>query len=140
MTKHLTPERVRSDPPPIPLFAGDAKPHQIYVFKMGDLVKVGISYDAKRRLKGINLVMMEPVELMRTRKVPKYLARWTEQNAHLDLAPYHVKGEWFRCSAAVAIKAVYRCVRLAKLHDHERKRAHRHRAGIERWELEWLQS
>lgn len=143
MTKTIIPERVRADLAKVPLgpiFAGDAKPHQIYVLRLGDLVKVGISFDAKRRLKAINYGMVEAAELVRTRRIPKYLARWTEQSIHLDLAPYHVKGEWFRCSVEVAIKAVYRCVRLAKIHDDERKRARRYQVSKERWELEWLQS
>lgn len=81
----------------------------IYVMACDDgTVKVGRSHDPGRRLSAIQTARSGAVTLAHAAPVHPRLAAAVEASAHAALAPYRLRGEWFRIDAATAVAAVDR--------------------------------
>jgi hypothetical protein len=84
------------------------RPTYVYIIAYGDLVKIGISCDPKRRLKDMltGLPDKKPY-VARTRLLPNERdARSLERRLHRLFRERRVRGEWFRVTVAVAAHAM----------------------------------
>jgi hypothetical protein len=70
----------------------------IYAIRSGDAVKIGISWDPKDRLSGLQTGSPHSLELLGTadRVSPKL-----EKLIHIRLEAHRLKGEWFRITPEV---------------------------------------
>lgn len=78
---------------------------RVYVIVSRDLVKIGVSENIERRLKGLRCANphIESVAYVSDGYIDAYRI---EAEAHQKLRRHRVTGEWFRCSVDVAIEAV----------------------------------
>ncbi len=66
------------------------------------LVKVGATSDPKRRLQALRGASDYEVTMERIIETDhKQIALWFERALHLELRPFHIRGEWFRDVPAV---------------------------------------
>jgi hypothetical protein len=86
----------------------------VYVATDGELMKVGISRDADRRIRGLSTATGRDVTLVRAFPMRMALARNVEATVHDALDALRLKGEWFRCPVEVALEAVNAAIETAK--------------------------
>lgn len=97
----------------------------IYVMACGDVCKVGLTWDAKKRLRGIQAANHQPVELVAVYPVPPQGTEWAEREAHQRLAEHRVRGEWFRVSKEVACAAAQDAVNYVQFGNPSKRRPRR---------------
>lgn len=85
----------------------------VYVFKVNDFVKVGLSRNVLTRRKAIQHACPYPVDVSYYKRVFLTSCRAVEGNAHSRLYKYRVRGEWFECTPKRAINAVNAAIKEA---------------------------
>lgn len=79
------------------------RPTFVYIIASGDFVKIGISVDPAKRLRGMSTSMAEAPHLFATKLFPTGpMARKVERRMHWTFREYRERGEWFRLSPATA--------------------------------------
>lgn len=79
------------------------KETHVYIIAAGDHVKIGISVDPKKRLKGMSTGIAERPHLFASKPFPTgRMARTVERRMHWHFRDCRENGEWFRLSAATA--------------------------------------
>lgn len=92
------------------------KTGDLYVFKSGPYVKVGVSAVGWRsRVESIRCHNPFVVRKVAVRTVPLCSLRYAEKYVHDELRPYHHSREWFCVDKKIAIAAVTRAVVVARL-------------------------
>ena len=79
----------------------------LYVIECDRFVKVGISANPEKRVKGMATDNPFELRLRFRRRVYSFLAGEAEFNAHQQLAQYHHANEWFTCPSALAHEAIH---------------------------------
>jgi hypothetical protein len=77
---------------------------KIYFATSGGRIKIGVSRDVEKRLRGIDIHLPEPIMLLGAvaGSIP------TEKLIHERLKPHHIRGEWFRiCPETLALASEY---------------------------------
>lgn len=98
--------------PSIPVEVYDA-PHErafIYVIASGPYMKIGITRDLKKRIKGVECHNPHEVRLICYRRVPAHYARRAEMQIHAELAAHQHRGEWFTADLETIMASVKRAV------------------------------
>lgn len=78
----------------------------VYVVRSGGRVKVGISRDVERRLKGFQTAFPEGVELVETFPMPMRQARVVERDVLHVFEERRIRGEWIDAPAEEVVAAV----------------------------------
>lgn len=82
-------------------------PTSVYVIEAGEFIKVGIAEDVESRLQVLRTHCPLPARIVfSTEPMPRPEAKRIEAWCEFKLADKAVHGEWFKCSAALAIDAI----------------------------------
>jgi len=123
MTTENRIERARTEElPPYPLMPSGMSQHWVYIFQAKEMIKVGITANVDARLKSINHVTPFDVSYYDSKRLPRYLAQWTEGKIMAALSEFHVKGEWFACAPELAHRKFLIWHGYAMTHDRELRR------------------
>ncbi len=95
----------------------------LYVFSAAHAVKVGVALDIYARRRSIETAAGTAISIEAAFACPVGRIYTVEAKAHRLLSEYATFGEWFRCSAEVAIEAV----EMALLRNRQRVEHHRPR-------------
>lgn len=84
-------------------------PTSVYIMTCGEFTKIGVTANAKARLKGINTGSPQPSVLYRSRQFPsKEQAHRVEARLHRLFSRFRSNGEWFAISKEKAWSALRR--------------------------------
>jgi predicted GIY-YIG superfamily endonuclease len=85
----------------------EARAHYIYLIKRSDgAVKVGVSKNVRARRSSLANASPEELSILKVAKPGKGLAFHIETAVKCLPRPFHMRGEWFRCSEALAMLAL----------------------------------
>ena len=93
------------------VIAADRPPEQkrVYILGCGDHIKVGIANNVQSRI--LELQIGNPariVKLWETVPMTRLEATRLERRVHQELADTRISGEWFECSADLAMSTILR--------------------------------
>lgn len=80
------------------------KTRTLYFIRSGPYLKIGISWDAKRRLNDFRAGNPHEARIAAQRQIPGALALQVEKRVHAALACFRHDGEWFFVKTQVATK------------------------------------
>ena len=80
----------------------------VYIASNGYSVKIGVSFNVKRRLSQIQTAQPRPLKIVAVYPVPASLARTVERRAHHHYRRNHMSGEWFQVNPHQAIQTLKR--------------------------------
>lgn len=75
----------------------------LYVVSTASGIKIGISSNPKGRFKSLRNASPELMTVEFLASGPRRTIMWAEARCHSDLRPHHIRGEWFSCSAEIAV-------------------------------------
>lgn len=80
---------------------------KLYVLRSASFVKIGIAADICARVMELQVGNPQKIDIVwASRGFDRKLAERIERRAHVALADYRVRGEWFSCTQDVAILAI----------------------------------
>ena len=85
----------------------EAWANYVYLIERADgAIKVGISKNVRRRRSHLAHASPEKLSILKTIRTKQKLAFHIETGVKVLLRPFHIRGEWFKCSKALALLAL----------------------------------